>query len=760
MIIALYKRNIVKYIIGLCFLFPIWIQGQSDIAVNIHKIAIDEEDKLNLLIKITENGKLINDPTIVNQLKITEKAGNDSLIIIEDIFIKDTTIVDENMDNIDTSYFTFLLDVSMEESYIFSAKSLIRDVITESSKIQDSEFYLRSSNDEKPLERERLNADNLETMLSELEKSDNNIDFFDPLVDEIRYLKGKKGPKALFVFGTGKNDTSSVHYERQIPYSAEDIVRIKEDLPSDLHIFVVSFGSEIENENFNSLIGENTHIEKEQLPEKYLEDLSSKSNQVSSNYKLIFIPKKYKYTGEERLYGVVYEEENMGSRAFRLGSINYPIYLARGATFLDWLLWFIVGLVVVFLVYGIGSLLVPFTRERSFIKKYVTPYKREEGRRRYDIYYNEPIRPGELVVTKCRQITPFSSWKENDWKCPNYPECLNQNCNGSGAPESNELSSMEGIYLKINWIWFGVMGGFLAWVFINLSRLVGIPLFKNVISRTLGGESFLTRISDNNPDLIIQTISNDLTVGVAFAAGLVMMLSWMEERRASNKYSLKNSILRIGLRTLIGIIASMFIFFLGFYLQYKVGVDAYFAGLASWMLFGLCIGLVISISSTVSVTNGIAGGVIAALIAYHIYWLLSGFGGLEFIQANLISMLLLGGIIGSILVSVITSLEDYELEVVSPAGYERTIPISKWLKSNLEVTIGKLPGSYIYVKWDDEAVRPEHAELFSEDGNVFVKPVDEVILNGTLISKPVSLKNGDIIKLGRSSVTQFRFVEK
>lgn len=74
--------------------------------------------------------------------------------------------------------------------------------------------------------------------------------------------------------------------------------------------------------------------------------------------------------------------------------------------------------------------------------------------------------------------------------------------------------------------------------------------------------------------------------------------------------------------------------------------------------------------------------------------------------------------------------------------------------------IGKLPGSYIYVKWDDEEVKLEHAELFKEDGIVYVRPLEEVLVNRRIISKPVPLKNGDIIQLGRSSITQFRFVEK
>ena len=208
------------------------------------------------------------------------------------------------------------------------------------------------------------------------------------------------------------------------------------------------------------------------------------------------------------------------------------------------------------------------------------------------------------------------------------------------------------------------------------------------------------------------------------------------------------------------ILFSMVIFYLGFYLQYLLGVAPYLSGLVTWLLFGLVVGIIMSIQSTISLLNGIIGGIIGTVVAYHFYWGLSELLNMGFLQANLLSMIIMGGVIGSILVSVVTRLEDYELEVIAPQGYQRTIPISKWLKSSTNVMIGKLPGSYIYIKWDDEEVRPEHAELFFEDGTVYIKPIEETLVNQRMVSKPVSLKHGDIIQLGRASITQFRFVEK
>ncbi len=130
--------------------------------------------------------------------------------------------------------------------------------------------------------------------------------------------------------------------------------------------------------------------------------------------------------------------------------------------------------------------------------------------------------------------------------------------------------------------------------------------------------------------------------------------------------------------------------------------------------------------------------------------------------AKLISLITLGGIFGLILVTVITSLEDFELEYISPEAFRQTNPISKWLKKNIDVFIGTEQGSYVYIKWTDDQVKPRHARMHFEKGVVFLEAYAETLLNGRpmALKKSTPLKDGDILQLGRDSVSRMRFRER
>lgn len=658
---------------------------------------------------------------------------------------------------------SFLLDLSAEMAPddLRQAKIWIKDIVQERTKDSNgSEFHLTAFSDKFILKQEELNLQNVDAILKSLNLSSSSADFYRPLIQEIKFLKRQNGTKTLFIFGTGANTINEENYQTRLPYESSDVERLMASLPFNFHTFVIVLNDDPEwTSNFSCIRSETTYSYKGRLPQDYPQILGN-NKKILSNYQISVTPGNPNFDGQERIYRVVLNnQKTQALKKIRLGTVNFPVNIQRKTTWTSWVILLALGIITVLVILGVGSLIVPFIREKNFIKKYVSPYIPENKIVRYDLYYNDPIEQGEMVVKKCRQITPLDSWKANEWQCPNYPVCLDQNCNGAGAPESNSFFSMEGVYLKLNWIWFGAIGGLLAWVIISLFRMTDFQGLNQLISNFIGAD-FLRGISQNNPELISRTISSNLLVGVAFGTGLLMMLSWMEEKRASNRYSLLRSVARIGMRTVAGILLSAVAFFLGFYLQYLLGVSPYLSGLLSWLLFGLFIGIIMSIYSSISATNGIIGGTLAAVIAFQVYFGLSQFLKLGFLEANLVSMILMGGLVGSILVSVVTTLEDYELEVIAPPGYQRTVPISKWLKSNIGVMIGKSPGCYIYIKWDDPDVRPEHAELFTENGVVFLRPIEEVLVNQKIISKPIPLKNGDTIQLGRAGLTRFRFVEK
>lgn len=757
----LFLNKIRKILILLCFGTSL-LQAQEAITVSIDKITVGDGG-LDYWIKCTENGRLKND-LLIADLELSEwiDSGDSNKVIRK--FFKSDTLIKEARDKKNAgASIVFLLELSnhIDVDALNNAKTLIKEVLNEKGNLSEMRFYLSAFNESKIIDRLAINLDNVDQILAGISTENKKADFYRLLVDEIKFLNALPAEegKALFYFGSGQNETEDLSiYQRQIPYEADEIKSLVKKLPYNFRLFpVLLHNADNDPEAFSALKGTNTITSNLILPKDYADEIGD-NVEVLSNYVITGIPNKLLFQGEERTFTLSYGEAST-TKIFRLGSVNYPVDLQKNIGIQEWLLWLALGGIIILLIFGVGSLFVPFLREREFKRKYVVPYMAEEGRIRYDVFYNEPIEPGELVVKKCRQITPLSTWKDNNWTCPNHPNCLNQNCNGSGGPEAMHFSSMEGIYLKINWILFGAIGGLIAWVFISLFRINNLSFLDSIIEPLIGVE-FLKSVSSDNPTLIAQTIGSNVLVGIAFGFGLLLMLSLMEERRASNRHSWSRSFIRVAIRTLVGIVAAIAIFFLGFYLQYVEGINVYLAGLFTWLLFGLAIGSIMSIYSTISAFNGVIGGVIAALVAFHIYYGLSEWLNIGYLQTNLFSLILLGGLIGSIMVSIVRTLEDFELEVIAPSAFQRTIPISKWLKSNIAVMIGKSPGSYIYVKWPDDAVSAEHAELFLEDNNVYLRPVEEVLKDGVIISKPVALKDGDIIQLGRASVTQMKFVEK
>jgi predicted component of type VI protein secretion system len=148
-------------------------------------------------------------------------------------------------------------------------------------------------------------------------------------------------------------------------------------------------------------------------------------------------------------------------------------------------------------------------------------------------------------------------------------------------------------------------------------------------------------------------------------------------------------------------------------------------------------------------------------VAFHIYLLIPLLVQ-DYVLAKLISLILLGALLGSILVTVISAMEDFEMEYISPEKFQSVVPISKWLKSGTEVTIGTDSSNYVYVKWDDGAAQPQHAKLLYENGAVFIVPFADTLVRGQPIplNRKTALQNGDVIQLGRDSITRMRYKEK
>ncbi|MEM7370988.1 MAG: FHA domain-containing protein [Bacteroidota bacterium] len=434
------------------------------------------------------------------------------------------------------------------------------------------------------------------------------------------------------------------------------------------------------------------------------------------------------------------------SESFSLGTPSNPINFKD----IPWLVVILTGMLIVTGFLILLSIMLPGLTKLQFKRKYVRKYKdiKEEGRRKMDPITSEAFMDDELVVTRCEQWHSLESWQYNHYQCVNYPGCQNRAVpctDGENIQaESYQFFTQQGKFKNLNWLWFGSLGGLISWgAWAILTNIAIVP--------------YMALMSNLAPESDYQ-LARDSMMGFSLGLGLVFALAWVEERGQSSEFSW----LRIIIKAFIGGILSLLVFLGGFLIYRVLGLEnEYLGGLISWGLFGVFLGIILSIRSTIEITRGILGGLIAGIIAYNIFF------GLSFLSdalemAKVIAFVVLGAVLGIIVVTVVSQLEDFELEYISPVKYSRVNPISKWLKAEMDIFIGSDSSCYVFVKWPDEEVQPKHAKLSYDGSAVYLEPYAETLIGNRILplNKPYELKHGDIIQLGRSSISRMKFIAK
>ncbi|MEO1448536.1 MAG: FHA domain-containing protein [Bacteroidota bacterium] len=455
------------------------------------------------------------------------------------------------------------------------------------------------------------------------------------------------------------------------------------------------------------------------------------------------------YRGEARRMEVIWTNHPPASAAFTFGSPSNPINFAS----VDWLSNAIIGMLIVSGFLALMSQLIPFMNRRSFRKRFVKPYKDIESQniRKLDPLTGKYIEPDDLVVTKCRTVVTLATWEYNNFQCPNYPDCRHENppcMDGEPSQENEHFFSQQGPFRKLNWLWFGALGGLIAWGMWAGLQALDWSGFRQAMG-ALAGLAGL--------EMLDYSLTKEVYLGFSLGFGIIFTLAWVEERGQSAKFSWG----RIIVRALIGALVSAVVFMLGFFLYRSLVRIDWLGGLITWILFGTALGWSLSLRSTLTAKRAILGGLAASVAGYILFLGISGlFDAFEL--AKMLAFIAIGAVLGLIVDSVVTTLENIELEYLEPAKFSRVNPISKWLFQGINIMIGSDSGCRVFVKWTDPAVEPQHAELSYTKGKVFLTPKAEVLINGRRIpeEKAYPLQDDDIIQLGRHSISKMRYHER
>ena len=767
-------------LLGFLCLCTLSVFAKKD-SLDIAKIEIDEKSNLlDIYISAPPGPNVkVNANTIRFKEVVDGKSDSECRLDILD-FVK---VIPENLKRENVTIL-FLLDYSGSmkiDDRLGKSKETIQAVIDQIDLPTGSKFQLSAFHDDifKTVDISKSNAKRELAKYPMPEGGGKDTDLFRAIMEKLDELSARKGKKILVLLSDGKNDNlRNQWYEENAKTrpTAQDVYKkIKfVDLTNEVMLLTYGIGDGIDREFLKELptlteAKEDLHYFIED-PRKITSLLVDQLSEYTNDYMFKVKPSCNEYRGELRNLHVQWKTTAKGtlydSRKYKFGASIEPVYVGvLDKDRLNWFLLLIIGIVLVFGLLFLLIYLLPLLKRREFKRKYVKKYTPEANKIKRDPITQDIIQEGDKVVMKCRQVVTIDTWDALGY-CPNFPSCMDfaDPCDGKGGEEvASSFFSQRGTNKIYNWLWYGSLGGLVGWILYSglfrISKLSGINDYVRSFFdiKDLDPAAAFNNVSSfaqNSSAFVEQTFQGGL-LGTALIAALTVA-----EELGSTR---KPSPVRISIRVLIAILISFVVFSLGFVLQYVVmDGNVLFSGLINWTVYGILLGIILSINSTIEWKKGVLGGVISTIIAYFIYYAI-----LELVPndelAKLLSFILLGGILGALIVTVIASLENFELIYLAPQEYNGMVkPISKWLKNGMEVFIGRSAKCYVFIKWNDEAVEDKHAMLVYENSRVHIIALYETLVNGVIIpeNQKIELENDDIIQLGRNSQSKMQYKER
>lgn len=688
--------------------------------------------------------------------------------------IMDRTVSQSLEIEIPPSQILFLLDLSgsMTDDKLKDAKKAIYDILSmdllANTDMQFAWFHDVVSEKNEPIS--LASFDQVITPLSV--KSTNDTDLYRAILKKVRDLQDMKGYRAIILLTDGKNDTKN----NPIYQGADAIPRISDstlldfvaqELDSTLKIFPVGLGKDADSKFLEALASATPSAEdyptKDVAPTELFTAFQKIISTLSTpNYKLEVQPdtSDARYGTERRIFKVTYRKDLEAVKTVVLGSAGRKIDLGFQSTGKEanQFIGALTGVGILVLLLLVLTLSVPIYNNILFRRKYIWKYREVRvDNPPPDPLTLEAFQDDDLVVineqgTKMMKLSSWKYYRENKMEAQagDFTELFKLQAS------SGDFFSQRGVYKQLNWLWFGALGGFIAW---NINAVL-IEL-----NWTSLYEFFAQLDQPNASTQIFTSVLNEFLVGIAMSIGIVGCLAIAEERGNWGKFKITKVLLRV----LVGLLIGVFLYLLESTLIGRLQLPAFLSSVLGWTLFGTGLALVVSLFSSIEAVNALKGGLLAALlggIVYEIFYIPFVRDLFSSTVSHVISWMAYGGILGYTLFTVVARLEQYELLCLSPQDFAQwKSPISKWLKDPVigSVIMGSHHKNRVFLKWhhQDSSVQPKHARISYAGDRVYIEPLEgEVWINSQQIKTKTPLENGQAIQLGANGLTRLQFIAK
>lgn len=588
----------------------------------------------------------------------------------------------------------------------------------------------------------------------------------------------KEGRKALIVISNGKNHFEHIDKLNKSSFTTiwePDLVDAIELYRGNVTIYTMSLGREADDPEFFKMIcaasGNPGGCFETVAPDidsilSIFQKLAKKiySKEMDYDYEL-----KYKYnnyttfTGETRALALKIESggkifSTVEHHLFSYGTKISPKTTGEKNLVKILLFGLLSGIVVFLLVMIIIQMLIPLIKNRIFIMKHVKKYKPSENIRYKECpYCGDPLNTGEKVVMKCQHIVHHLCWKEFEHMCPEY----GQNCN-EGKEDfydiSDPFSKKNKIYY-LNWVLYGMIGGFITWIFyVLLTRKQGMMHDLSAWLTSL----IRPGISSENLAQFTDKIALFLIIGIFMGFFLTIFFSYIEEYRHKNL----RIYAKILLRGILGSASGFLAFFIGSFLLVLINRPiTWIFDMIPWVFFGTSIGFIMSVKTTITWKHGVIGGLIAGIFCFlMIYALISDLEE----NAVLIGFMLYGAGLGISIATIKSRSEHFNLKIIAGKKNQDIIPIHKWMSASgghNEVYLGRSFACEIQMNWEknNEDIASKHAKMYinSRGLPVIISLIKEKAVNfndrfDLDVGKEYQLYNGVTFKIGQ---TVFQYIE-
>lgn len=457
--------------------------------------------------------------------------------------------------------------------------------------------------------------------------------------------------------------------------------------------------------------------------------------------------------------------EAKGRMEFWEGSIFKPIIVNGKSELMVGIQGFLLGLLIIAVVYVILQFLMPFVLYKLFRRKYVVSYAgpntTANGKQVADTCYycKAPFEEGEMVVAKCEHAMHLECWEENDYHCPEHGlHCKD----GSHYYNRADLFDSRNTTFYTEWVLLAIVAAILVWISSTHS-------YNDFVVRTI------TRIYCYINDLKWDTLETRQLIGhqlsnvyhlPVFTISMGFYMTVTLGFKIVSHYTWNRRILEVAVRALIAGLISMIIYIICgvIVIVTNIHVIGWLFEWIPWFLLILGMGLVHTYNSRIHINlKWLLECLCLSFVLMLLWYFVVTIQEFDY-RITIMIIYIVFCVCYAIGIATVAPQSEHYFFRVEGAVKTMDIALYKWFRSSPHrtVTIGKSVDCSLQMSWEiNSVIAPVQAQVTLGRKGVYLMPLEEGVYDAEgkeiMPETKVLLRHGTKFRIGQ---TTFTYIEK